>query len=125
MELKPRRDKPLGYRILRAVAIVLSAITACLFVGYAAWFVFSGPYETLLEDITLENVVMIGLIAVTIIFYFIAWYHPINASIIALISSIGYIAIRSVLNKALRLGEWEISLVVTAVLFLLQGLYKR
>ncbi len=125
MDLNPKKEMPLLYRILRIAAITISVITAGLFVGYAAWFVFSGPFETLLEDITLENVLMVALIATAIIAFIAAWYHPLNASIIAILAVVGYIVIHSVIEGAFLFQGLEIILLATALLFFGQGLYKR
>lgn len=125
MELNPKKEMPLLYRILRAAAITLSAVLAALFVGYAAWFAFSGPIDTLLDDITPQGIFQIVMIIVAIIAFFAAWYRPLNSSIIAILAVVGYIVIRSVTHGTLVLEALEMILLAIALLFLAQGLYKR
>lgn len=125
MELNPKKEMPAVYRVLRIVAIVLSVLIAILFVLYAAWFVFSGPVETLMDDLAAEDIFMVALIATAIVSYMCAWYHPLSASIIAILAVVGYIVIHSVIEKTLVLQGFEIILLATALLFFGLGLYKR
>ena len=118
-------DSSLLYKVLKGFLISLSAVIFLLYVAGIANYISSGPTATLLDDITLDFVVIILLLGFSLVYLVGAWFRHISYGIISIIFTGLYVLYLSIINEKLIVGFLPIVLVVNAFGFIILGLVKK